>query len=973
MIVVHIKEFNVCGFMLRIFFLILIVPVLALYAEKYEAMDLEKFRKEYWAFQKVSVNIPEINSEWIRSDIDKFILSKMNEKFLSPSPEAEKAVLIKRAYYALSGLPPTYEEVQKFISNKAPDAYEKLIDDLLSKKSYGEKWGRHWLDLVRFADTQGFLAGNRNTKYPFSYTFRDFVIRSFNEDKPYNEFIMLHLAADKMELKDKRDLAGLGFLTTGERFLNKRHEIINDQIDVTTQGFLAMTVACSRCHDHKFDPIPTADYYSMFGIFDSIQEPSLDKLPIIAKPHNSESYEKYQVELQTLEKKILDIKQGFRDKIEAEWQKVAQDYVAYIFNQNMGNKKLAKIDSMGNQFRNRLISEIKTYMFAERRNPVFRLLVNLSNKKSDFKKVLAKELTLKKSNKHLQDLLKKKNPKNRGEFLEIYKNLIIQAQKDSAKYPEINEAFFGKKFKSLLYDKDVIRYISNAEDGKYNKTKNAIKEHYTSPGAPARAMVVEDKAKPTSPRIFIRGKRETRGDVVPRRFLQVVSSKKEHEKFTQGSGRLELAKAIADEKNPLTARVIVNRVWQWHFGTGIVNTPSNFGLLGSRPTHPELLDYLADYFVKNNWSFKKLHKLIMTSAVYKQASTNRRDMAAIDGANTYLWKMNNRRLTWEELRDSLVVKTGKLKSFNGPPVEMLKDEYQPYRTIYGFIDRNNVHSAYKSFDFPSALVTCEFRTTTIVPQQGLFLLNSNFVMKTSQMLSANLKGNSEEEKIRNLFKEVYSRLPTDEEVAFCKEYLQQAAVTFKEKAVPEWIFGYATLTDDKMIKDFVKFKFFNKSRWQVSQSFPDKKIGHAMLSSKGGHPGRNKAVVRRCRIHKSGTLSIKGTLKHKNKNGNGVRVLILHNGSLMGEWDCKTQTISTACENIDVKAGDYIDLVVDSKANPTSDAFEWPLDMQLKANSQVEEFSTVDSFFDKKTVKAYSPWDGLAQVLMISNEFLYVD
>ena len=958
--------------MLRILILFLL-SILYLQAEEYEAMDLDKFRKEYWAFQPVKSTTPYLKSEWIKTDVDKFILQKLNEHSLTPSSEASKQILVKRAYYALTGLPPTFEEMQEFLNDKSPMAYENLIDELLARKSYGEKWGRHWLDLVRFADTQGFLPGARNTKYPFSYTFRDFVIRSFNDDKPYNEFIMQHLAADKMDLKDKRDLAGLGFLTTGERFLNKRDEIINDQIDVTTQGFLAMTVACSRCHDHKFDPIPTADYYSMYGIFDSIQEPSLDELPVIEDSKDPELFKKYTSELQKLEKKLSDIEQGFRVKIEKEWQKVAQDYVEYIFKQTSGAKGLAKIDSMGNQFRKRLILDFKASMFKDRQNPVYRLLMKVATKKATFEEAVKQELSYKKYNDNVNKLLVEKSPKTEKEFIRLYKDLIVKAQNEKESYPEIHEVFFGATIKNLLVKNDIKRYISNAEDNAYLKAKSAIKSHYSTPGAPSRAMVVEDKAKPTNPRIFVRGKKEVRGDAVPRRFLQVISTKKEHEKFTQGSGRLELAKAIADEKNPLTARVIVNRVWQWHFGAGIVNTPSNFGLLGSRPTHPQLLDYLADYFMKNDWSFKKLNKLIMTSAVYRQQSVNRKDMASIDGANTYLWKMNNRRLTWEELRDSLVARTGQLKDFSGPPVEMLKGKYQPFRTVYGFVDRNNVQAAYKSFDFPSALVTCEMRSTTIVPQQGLFLLNSNFMMKTSQMVSNKIKGTNDEEKITDLFKKVYSREPSESEVQFSKEFLAEASETFKEKAVPEWIFGYATLTDGKMLEDFVQFKFFNKSRWQVSKNFPDREIGHAMLSSKGGHPGRTKAVVRRCKIHKSGTLSIKGTLKHKNTNGNGVRVLILHNGSLMGEWDCKTKTISTTCENIEVQAGDYIDLVVDSKANPTSDSFEWPLDMQLKANSEVEEFSTVDSFFDKKTVKEFSPWDGLAQVLMISNEFLYVD
>ena len=958
---------------MRVVILLIWCVIYTSHAEEWDAQKLKNFQNDYWAFQPHKFSIPKDHSSWVKTNIDKFISQKLNEQKLIPSQLASKEALIKRAYYALTGLPPTFEQVQSFVNDPSPKAYEKLIDRLLASKEYGEKWARHWLDLARFADTLGFLPANKNTKYPFSYTYRDYVIRSFNEDKPYNEFIMQQLAADRMKLEDKRDLAALGFLTAGERFLNKRHEIINDQIDVTTQAFLGLTVSCARCHDHKFDPIPTADYYSMFGIFSSIEEPKLNELPIIGETEDRELYKKYQDKLNDLQAKKRGIEDGFREKIKKEWPPVAHDYIGYIFNQSLGKKDLKKIDSMGNQFRNRLIGEFKRKMLDNRKNPAYRLIIKAANPKADLQKLIKDELTSKNSNKKWNEVLKASTPKNRPELLKLYQKFIVDARNNKDSFPQIYDAIYGKGINSIVETGEIRRLISNAEDGKYNKVIKEIAEHHLKPGAPPRAMVVRDKATPTNPYVFLRGKPSGKGPKVPRRYLQVLSIDKEHENFKKGSGRLELAKAIADERNPLTARVIVNRVWQWHFGTGIVNTPSNFGVLGSKPTNPQLLDYLADYFIKNGWSFKKLHKHIMTSAVYMQSSVSRPQMAEIDGPNTYLWKMNNRRLAWEELRDSIVIKTGGLQDFAGPGVEMLKDTYQPYRTIYGFVDRNNVPAAYKSFDFPSALVTCEMRANTIVPQQGLFLLNSNFVMKSAKMISENLKAQGDEARIKEIFKKVYSRAPSQEEIQFSQEYLEEAKLSFNEKAVPEWIFGYATLTDDKMLKDFVQFKFFNKSRWQVSKHFPDKKIGYAMLSDKGGHPGKTKAVVRRCKIHKSGTLSIKGAVKHKNDKGNGVRVLILHNGTLMGEWDCKTQTVSTACESIEVQAGDVIDMVVDAKANPTSDSFEWPLEMQLESNSKVEQFSTVDSFFDKRTVKEFTPWDGLVQVLIMSSEFLYVD
>ncbi|MCH2209354.1 MAG: DUF1549 and DUF1553 domain-containing protein [Lentisphaerales bacterium] len=937
--------------------------------------QMEKFKKELWSLQQ-PLKIDVEQEGWCKTPIDGFILKKLKEQSLSPSGQASKRTLIRRAYYNLIGLPPTAAEIQRFENDHSERAYEKLIDDLLTKKEYGEKWARHWMDVARFADTQGFLPANRDQSYPFSYTYRDYLIRAFNTDKSYKDFIIEQLAADQVELKDKRDLAALGFQTAADRFLNKRHEIINDRIDVTTQGFLGLTVACSRCHDHKFDPIPTADYYSLYGIFASTEEPKVTDLPIINLPENKQAYQKYQRAYEKLQKEKESIYAEYRENIFKDWQEVAADYFIYISKSIAGFKGLKKIDSKGREMRPRLIIDIRYMLTRDRKNDPFFGLLNRSLRINNSKIPGLIKGTLKRGDnaEFLKEALSGKTVKTKDELFSLYSELIKKVISEKDKYPVVYDSFAGKAFKELLAKNDVKRYVSNAEDDKITKIDNRIKKHLASEGAPARAMVVKDKAKPTEPYIFERGKPDSRGPKVPRRFLQALSYEKYQEKFTEGSGRLELAKSIADDKNPLTARVLVNRVWQWHFGQGIVNTPSNFGVLGSKPSHPELLDYLAVWFMENGWSIKKLNKLIMTSAVYQQKSDLREDMAEIDEANVYLWKMNRRRLGWEELRDSVVQATGKLKRFpGGKSVTMLQAEYQPYRTVYGYLFRDKIPGVYKAFDFPAAEITCEFRTKTIVPQQGLFLMNSNFMVRSSRMTAANLSG-QKEEKVRKLFTRIYGRQPVLEEVDFANEFLEQATESFKERVFPEWLYGFANLNDEDKLEEFTEFTFFNKSRWQISKSFPDKRKGYAFLSEKGGHPGNGDiAVVRRCKMHRTGNLSIKGLLQHKNDKGDGVRVLVLHNGSKLGEWDCKKSSIPTELENVKVMAGDIVDLVVDSKKTPTSDSFIWPVSMSMTMPTSNEEITIDEDFKKVQKLQSFSAWHGLAQVLMMSNEFLYVD
>ena len=597
--------------------------------------------KKHWAFQPATKpEVPKVkDGGWAQTDIDRFIVARLAEKGMQPNPIADKRTLIRRATFDLIGLPPTPEEVRDFLSDDSPKAFEKVIDRLLQSPHYGERWGRHWLDTARYSDTKGEIRRNReDPNYPFAWTYRDYVIRSFNEDKPYNVFVIEQLAADKLPATsvNASNLAALGFLTLGDRFMGMQHDIINDRIDVVTKGFLGLTVTCARCHDHKFDPIPTKDYYSLHGIFASSREPEVE--PVISKIRKTPEYEDYFKQRTALTAEKNELEERFR------------------------------------------------------------------------------ELRRKRDRQGIQQLQR---------------------------------------------------------EMRQNSTKVAELE-MTHPGAPVRAMTVEDAPNPRNSPVFIRGEAQNRGPMAPRQFLEALSGPTRAE-FTNGSGRLQLAHAIVDKKNPLTARVMANRVWLNHFGEGIVTTPDDFGTQSEPPSHPELLDYLATQFVENGWSIKKMHKLIMLSAVYQQSSANNPQYAQIDPFNRLLWRANIRRLEFEPLRDSLLAIGGTLdRALYGRPIDLNREPYSTRRTIYGFIDRNNVSEVLFSFDFANPDLTTGKRHQTTVPQQALFLMNSPLVVEQAKNLVERkdfTELSDDRARIVLLYELIYQRSPRPEEIKLGLDFL----------------------------------------------------------------------------------------------------------------------------------------------------------------------------------------------------------
>ena len=604
--------------------------------------------KRHWSFQPVRrTTPPEVrdSKRWAQSEIDRFILAPLEAAGLEPSPLAARPAIIRRATFDLTGLPPTREESEAFEKDEAPDAYAKVVDRLLASPRYGERWGRYWLDVARYADTKGYVF-QEERRYPYAYTYRDWVIRSLNDDLPYDQFLIQQIAADHIvKADDPRPMAAMGFLTLGRRFLNAQPDIIDDRIDVVSRGTMGITVSCARCHDHKFDPITQKDYYALYGVFASSMEPA--ELPLLGENPDPQACAEYAAEL-------------------------------------------AKREAARDEFLAGKSVEIALALSVGLQMPV----------------------------------------------------VLPPAPRDAIKH------LLGKP------DRDRSREL-----------QNKVEELNAGELSPPRAMALTDAPTLVQPRVFKRGNPGMPGDEVPRRFIAVLSGD-DPKPFTQGSGRLELAQAIASKENPLTARVMVNRIWANHFGKGLVRTPGDFGVKGDEPTHPELLDFLAHRFMDGGWSLKGLHRLIMLSSTYQQSSAIRPELAERDPENRLLWRYNRRRLDFEAMRDSLLMAAGQLDlKMGGKAVELTTPPYAQRRAVYGFIDRQNLPGVFRTFDFASPDTTSPQRYVTTVPQQALFMLNSPFVVERARAVAGSLQQEPDGDRVQRLYTRLFARPAEEREVA----------------------------------------------------------------------------------------------------------------------------------------------------------------------------------------------------------------
>lgn len=606
----------------------------------------------HWAFQPVTAAIPPevetlrsltapvaIQHAWTTNAIDRFVAKQLIENKLSPSPRATNRELIRRLSYDLTGLPPTSHHLRELSSRPVThEEFSDLVDDLLDTGEFGQHFAGLWLDVARYADTDSTYRPDTKTPYyfPFAFTYRDYVIESFNADKPFDQFVREQLAADLMGFAaDAPELAALGFLAVGPHANRSAAEALDDWIDLTTRGLMGLTVACARCHDHKYEPIPTTDYYALRGVFAGIER------------------------IDALSESELPVAPGYEIRPED-----LEDYQA----------KRAEIDQ-----------KIK--------------------------------------------------------------------------------AVDGKKAKNN--NRPISLKIRDTELAKL------LAFH---PGGPAHAMVVREKKRIPAAFVHIRGDATARGPAVERRFLTVLSGE-DHPFQSKSSGRLELAQAIVSPDNPLTARVIVNRVWGRLIKSHLVATDSDFGLQGAKPTHPELLDWLVNDFVEHNWSIKHLVRTIVSSQTYQQTSLSNAVGSGLDPDNIFLWKANRKHLTIEELRDSLLEITGDLDHrLRGRPEPFWGPQATRRRAVYGFVNRFNLDPTLRAFDFPAPMQTQPARGESIVAPQALFLLNSPLVIR--QAKSAASCGSVQDEartteRVQALFQLIFQRDAHANEVRRAEEFLAE--------------------------------------------------------------------------------------------------------------------------------------------------------------------------------------------------------
>ena len=752
---------------------------------------------EHWAWQPIQPQTPPAvkDPEWSGNPIDRFIKQKLDQAGITPNPIADDRTFIRRVYFDLLGLPPSFDEIQLFAETR-----NALIDDLLNSPHYDERWARHWLDIARYADTSGYRGVGRETRFPYSYTYRDYVIRSFNRDLPYNRFILEQIAADRLDLPaDSPSLAAMGFLTVGKGFLNKKPEIIDDRLDVVFRGVMGLSLQCARCHDHKYDPIPIADYYSLYGVFDASQMPR--ELPTIGGSNDSPAYKKYLEELAKHEAKI-------QAELKKKWDTIVptlKDQIPVYLYHALLNPDKAK--ERKGELRRHILNEWRSFLLRDLRktDPVYAPIVSVYHGRNqpDFPAYMAQQLTVWKRgivrgqkvnvNPHVIQAIEAANPKTPDEAIKAFAELLRATHHDWRAYKKSNPnaTKFAdatkEQLRMAMYREGVpchppvsgIRsHLSQVERGSVERIERVRdKFKIESPGAPARAMVMRDVPNRPDPRIFLRGDFRRPGPSVKRQFLHVIE-RDGRKPFSSGSGRLEMAQAIIDPSNPLTARVWVNRVWMHHFGYGLVRTPGDFGTRGQAPTHPELLDYLATEFMKNNWSTKWLHRLIMSSRTYQQTSAIRSDAHRSDPENRLVWRYNRRRLNFEAMRDSMLKVSNSLDlKMYGRPIDIIKKPtaMPGRRTIYGFIDRDNVAELLRTFDFANVDQSTPKRPNTTTPQQTLFMLNSPFLHECSKRLAALpviVNGENAFAKVDALYRAVYQRNPSAEERTLAVQFIR---------------------------------------------------------------------------------------------------------------------------------------------------------------------------------------------------------
>jgi len=801
-------------------------------AELDKGIDIEAGRK-HWAYHPLKAPaIPKIrNTAWPSNDIDCFILARLEAAGLSPGADVEKIVLVRRLYFDLVGLPPTPEEITRFVDDPSPKAYENLVDSLMASPRFGERWGRHWLDVARYAESMS-LRG-RLLKHAWRY--RDYVIDAFNDDLPYDQFLRQQLAGDLLKATSvdaqRRNLIAMTYLMMGDALLENQDksqldmDYVDEQLDAIGKGMLAQTIACARCHDHKFDPIPTRDYYAMAGILKNVQwlkhgnvSNFMEKpLPISEETKrgleiHDASVARLKSEINTLKPKVTgkglppvqakDLPGIVVDNTDAKatgrWAKssgvpnhVGSEYlysntsgskVVYPVKFPKGGKYVVRIS--GAQHPNRapkaLVTVLhnggsKSFRLDQRKSP------GAFNKAG--------------SDGYFQSLGFYEFPSGQWDAVEISTKggggLVVA---DAVQFLPVDNDGKVTIPQSSQQGKELSPAEQKELKARMAKLTTDLSALQKRKPAPEMVNSAVEKKKPTDMKIHVRGNIYQLGAIAPRGVLQVANYGPVPKMPTNASGRLELADWVTDPANPLTARVMANRVWQWLIGEGLVRTVDNFGTRGESPSHPELLDHLAVQFVQQGWSVKKLIRAIALSKTYRLSSA--RGEQPEDPENRLLAHMNHRRLDAEALRDTMLSVGGTLKLEMGGatfPASLKTDvgfQFEaPRRSVYVPVFRSSLPELFEVFDFANSSLVTGRRTLSTVAPQALFMMNHPFVRTQAKLAAERLLGDSqpkEEDRIDHAYLRILGRHATVAEIALSQKFLKSVIDTTEKGQSEAW-------------------------------------------------------------------------------------------------------------------------------------------------------------------------------------------
>ncbi len=793
-------------------------------------IDIDEGRK-FWSFRPVQVPaLPKVNhGSWVKTPIDAFVLAKTEAQGLAPAPAADKRTLIRRASFDLTGLPPTPAETDAFLADASPDAFQRVVERMLESPAYGERWGRHWLDVARYADSNGM---DENIAYGHSWRYRDYVVRAFNNDKPYDQFVTEQIAGDLLPIEagaaKVEALTATGFLALGARVLAEpdvrklEMDIIDEQIDTLGKAFLGMTFGCVRCHDHKFDPVRADDYYAMAAIFRSTKSLSTEKMGAIkfwyehslATPAELEAKKDHEKKVAAKKAEVTAFTTQARNALKAELQSKAADYLAAaaLLDADVTFDEVVKLAALRG-LRPRFLLTCRQYLAKNSEHPFFAKWHVLAKHGKDGD-VRAHYQPL------FADAIKAAADAKAAAGAKLAETKASKKTKPGKPGPEPRPAIADPLLASAdaalndiagilaIPDKDEHAFDA-ATFGKIDAMNHDLMALEDRTPDPAALMGVADGTVARTLPIHIRGSYLTLGKEIERGFPEVmrVSLAKPVLPAKQ-SGRLEFARWLTGGEHPLTARVMVNRIWRWHFGKGIVGSTDNFGILGDKPSHPELLDWLAHHFVEEGWSVKAMHRLIMRSAVYQQASSqpdanHAAKAAAADPENRLLSRFNIQRLEAEQIRDAMLFVAGTLSAdVGGKTIPLRNREFvfnhtskdhttyeSPRRALYLPIIRNHLYDMLEQFDYPDPTMPTGSRNSTVVAPQALIMLNAPVVMDAGAALAKRLIaecGGNDEAIITRLFTLLYARPPAASETTratgFLKE-LEQGAEGSRERAL----------------------------------------------------------------------------------------------------------------------------------------------------------------------------------------------